>query len=43
VVKNDFIHNGNQSHKCKAYARQFVDAPRQKIISKETKALIDKL
>ena len=43
VVKNGFIHNGNQNHKCKACGSQFVEAPRQKIISEETKALIDKL
>ena len=43
MVKNGFIHNGNQNHKCKACGRQFVEAPRQKIISEETKALIDKL
>ena len=43
VVKNGFIHNGNQNHKCKACGRQFVEAPRQKIISDETKALIDRL
>jgi IS1 family transposase/transposase-like protein len=43
VVKNGFIHNGIQNHKCKACGRQFVEAPRQKIISEETKALIDKL
>ena len=43
VVKNGFIHNGNQNHKCKACGRQFVESPRQKIISEETKALIDKL
>jgi transposase-like protein len=43
VVKNGFIHNGNQNHKCKACGRQFVEAPRQKLISEETKALIDKL
>ena len=43
VVKNGFIHNGNQNHKCKACGRQFVEAPRQKLISQETKALIDKL
>jgi len=43
VVKNGFIHNGNQNHKCKACGRQFVEAARQKIISEETKALIDKL
>jgi insertion element IS1 protein InsB len=43
VVKNGFIHNGNQNHKCKACGRQFVEALRQKIISEETKALINKL
>ncbi|MCE2975460.1 MAG: IS1 family transposase, partial [Pseudanabaena sp. CoA8_M7] len=43
VVKNGFIHNGNQNHTCKACGRQFVEAPRQKLISEETKALIDKL
>ena len=43
VVKNGFIHNGNQNHKCKACGYQFVEAPRQKLISEETKALIDKL
>ena len=43
MVKNGFIHNGNQNHKCKACGRQFVEAPRQKIVSDETKALIDKL
>jgi insertion element IS1 protein InsB len=43
VVKNGFIHNGNQNHKCKACGRQFVEAPRQKIISDETKVLIDRL
>ncbi len=43
MVKNGFIHNANQNHKCKACGRQFVEAPRQKIISEETKALIDKL
>jgi transposase-like protein len=43
VVKNGFIHNVNQNHKCKACGRQFVEAPRQKLISQETKAMIDKL
>ena len=43
VVKNGFIHNGIQNHRCKTCDRQFVEAPRQKIISEETKALIDKL
>jgi hypothetical protein len=37
------IPNGNQNHKYKTCGRQFVEAPRQKIISEETKALIDKL
>ncbi|MEI6429629.1 MAG: hypothetical protein WCO45_14785 [Pseudanabaena sp. ELA607] len=43
MIKNGFIHNGNQNHKCKACGRQFVEAPRQKLISEETKGLIDKL
>ena len=43
VVKNGFIHNGNQDHKCKTCGHHFVEAPRQKIITEETKALIDKL
>jgi IS1 family transposase/transposase-like protein len=43
VVKNGFIHNGKQNHKCKACGRQFVEAPQQKRISEETKGLIDKL
>jgi insertion element IS1 protein InsB len=43
VVKNGFIHNVNRNHKCKACGRQFVEAPRQKLISQETKAMIDKL
>lgn len=43
VVKNGFIHNGKQNHKCKACGRQFVEAPQQKRISEETKSLINKL
>lgn len=43
VVKNGFIHNGNQNHKCKACGRQFVEVPTQKLISQDTKDLIDKL
>jgi transposase-like protein len=42
VVKNGFIHNGTQNHKCKACDRQFVEAPKQKLIAQATKALIDK-
>ena len=39
VVKNGFIHNGNQNFKC----RQFVLNPKNKAIAQETKELIDKL
>ncbi|PZU93170.1 MAG: hypothetical protein DCE90_17120 [Pseudanabaena sp.] len=42
-MKNGFIHNGNQKHKCKTCSRQFMAEPRQKIISEEKKALLDKL
>jgi transposase-like protein len=30
VIKNGFIHNENQNHKCKACGRQFVETPWQK-------------
>ena len=43
VVKNGFIHNGKQNHLCKDCGRQFVKDPQNKLISDETKALIDKL
>ena len=43
VVKNGRIHNGKQNHKCRNCGRQFVENPQQKIISGETKQLIDKL
>jgi hypothetical protein len=43
VVKNGFIHNGTQNHKCKACGLQFVEVPKQKLISQSTKELIDKL
>ena len=43
VVKNGFIHNGKQNHLCKDCGRQFVKDPQNKVISDETKALIDKL
>ncbi|MGB7247854.1 MAG: IS1 family transposase [Phormidesmis sp.] len=43
VVKNGFIHNGKQNHLCKNCGRQFVKDPQNKVISDETKALIDKL
>ena len=43
IVKNGFIHNGKQNHRCNDCGRQFVKDPQRKIISDETKALIDKL
>ena len=43
VVKNGFIHNGKQNHRCKDCGRQFVEDPEQKRISDATKALIDDL
>lgn len=43
VVKNGFIHNGNQNNKCKQCGRQFVLSPKNKPIVQEKKELIDKL
>ena len=43
IVKNGRIHNGKQNHKCRDCGRQFVEHSQQKIISQETKTLIDKL
>ena len=43
IIKNGFIHNGKHNHKCKDCGRQFVEDPQNKIISQETKELIDKL
>lgn len=43
VVKNGFIHNGNQNFKCKVCNRQFVLDPHNKVIGQETRDLIDKL
>lgn len=43
IVKNGFIHNGKQNHLCKDCGRQFVENPQNRIISDETKALIDRL
>lgn len=43
VVKNGFIHNGNQNFKCKNCNRQFVLNPKNKLIGEETKDLINKL
>lgn len=43
VVKNGFIHNGKQNHRCKDCGRQLVENPENKIISSESKVWIDKL
>ncbi len=43
VVKNGFIHNGNQNNKCKQCDRQFVLNPKNQVIGEETKELINKL
>lgn len=43
VVKNGKIHNGKQNHKCQDCGRQFVQDPQNKVISDDTKRLIDKL
>ena len=43
IVKNGKIHNGKQNYKCRDCRRQFVQDPQNKIISRETKNLIDKL
>ena len=43
IVRNGRIHNGKQNHRCKDCGRQFVRDPQNKIISQETKELIDKL
>jgi transposase-like protein len=41
VVRNGHIHNGKAKFACKACGRQFVENPTQKLISDETKQLID--
>jgi IS1 family transposase/transposase-like protein len=43
VVKNGRIHTGKPNHKCQSCGRQFVKDSQQKIISEETKQLIDDL
>jgi transposase-like protein len=43
VVKNGSISTGKQKCACKTCGRQFVDAPHWRVISDETKALIDRL
>jgi transposase-like protein len=43
TIKNGTIHNGKQKHECKECNRQFVENLQNKIISQDTKDLIDKL
>ena len=43
IVKNGKIHNGKQNYKCRNCGRQFVEDPQNKVITQETKDLIDKL
>jgi transposase-like protein len=43
IVKNGSIHNGKKKYACKDCNRQFVNNPKNKVISQETKELIDKL
>ena len=43
IVKNGKIHNGKQNLKCRDCGGQFVQDPKNKCISPETKALINKL
>ena len=43
IVKNGLIHNGKQNHRCNDCDRQFVKDPQNKVISNETKGLVDKL
>lgn len=43
IVKNGFIHNGNQNFKCKDCGRQFVQHSTKKVIGQETRDLSDKL
>ena len=39
VVKNGFIHNEKQNHRCNDHDRQFVEEPQNKVISDKTKAI----
>ena len=43
IIKNGSIHNGKQKYICKECGRQFVENPQYRVISDETKSLIDKL
>ena len=43
VVKNGKVHTGRQNHKCHRCGRQLVEHSTNKVISDETKAIIDGL
>jgi transposase-like protein len=43
IVKNGLIHNGKQNYRCQDCGRQFVEDPQQKLISEQTKNLVDRL
>jgi insertion element IS1 protein InsB len=43
LIKNGTIHNGKPKWKCKACGRQFVADSQQRLISTETRTLVDKL
>ena len=43
TVKNGRIHNKKPKYKCQSCSRQFVENPTNKVISSETKDLIDRL
>ena len=43
IVKNGFIHNGNQNHKCRNCKAPICDKPPQCPVTEENKKLIDRL
>ena len=43
IIKNGSTHHKKQKYLCKECGRQFVDTPQKKVISSETKLIIDRL
>ncbi len=43
IIKNGSIHNGKQKYMCKSCGRQFVQNPEHRVITDETKELINKM
>jgi transposase-like protein len=43
VIKNGTIHSGKPKFACKQCGRQFVEDPQWRVITDETKAIIDRL